>query len=302
LKFFFNFSLSDSNLETGNKSFVDNIDSASDLNEQASTINIVIRFVNEKEIKIKANPTDTILFLKRTHFGQELSNNKIVRFIYQGQFLADKNTVKSYNIKDDTTIHCHITSKLQPSRSDLHTPVVLIPSQPPNTSAATDNLRQRIHAHHISTIYRMTDFSSSTSTIQTTNEASDASMLPIEDDGVVSEMISNSQTSQTESVDEELNTNVPNTIVRIDLSYFLLPLFALLIIGLWYFRLNFKHLFSPLSTLILFIFTFVYSIFLVNNLNSPSIPTIRLYLNNRIWNRNRVHIFQNITSGNSAVN
>jgi len=292
--------LPDSNLETSNQhqsldTTTDNTDSAIDCSDEQSTpMNIVIRFVNEKEIRIKAKPTDTILFLKRTHFNQELSSNKIVRFIYQGQFLCDKNTIKSYNIKDQTTIHCHITSKQQSPRSEM-SPTAPVVSQPPNTPAATNNLRQRIQAHQISTISRMTGVASSTSTLESADQTSTFSDTPATvDTGVVTEITSN---NQTESVNTETNTNnTPTTIVRIDLSYFLLPLFALLIVGLWYFRLNFKHLFSPLSTLILFVFTFVYSILLINNLGSPSMPTVRLYLNNRIWNRNRAENLQTSTS------
>jgi len=40
-------------------------------------INILIKFVTEKEMKIQARPEDTILVLKRTHFATELNSNKI---------------------------------------------------------------------------------------------------------------------------------------------------------------------------------------------------------------------------------
>lgn len=281
-----------------------NPDSTVELAEESSSqtpMNISIRFVTEKEIKIQANPNDTILFLKRTHFSQELSGNKIVRFIYQGQFLCDKNTVKSYNIRDHTTIHCHITSK-QP-RADLgvaaaHNNAIANPP-PQHTPVATNNLRQRIQTHQISTIARITGISARDGTnynnpTLTNVEPPSSPTTDTHDNNYTENSTANTiqpelaANEQLETAGNNNNNNTTtnlsmSTIIRIDLSYFLLPLFALLIAGLWYFRINFKHFFSPLSTLILFVFTFVYSIFLINNINSASIPTVRFYLNNRLW-------------------
>ena len=45
--------------------------------ESNEPINILIKFVNEKEMRIQARPEDTILVLKRTHFATELNSNKI---------------------------------------------------------------------------------------------------------------------------------------------------------------------------------------------------------------------------------
>jgi len=132
--------------------------SSNELTDSSTPMNILIRFVNEKEMKIKAKPEDTILLLKRTHFGQELSSNKIVRFIYQGQFLCDKNTVKSYNIKDQTTIHCHITSKQQPVRVES-TPAIV-----EETATNNGGLRQRLQTHQIQTIARMTGITATSAT------------------------------------------------------------------------------------------------------------------------------------------
>lgn len=55
-----------------------------------------------------------------------------MRFIYQGQFLCDKNTVKYYNIKDQTTIHCHITTKLNQSQSTTQETNLNQQQQPPS--------------------------------------------------------------------------------------------------------------------------------------------------------------------------
>ncbi|CAF3802952.1 unnamed protein product [Rotaria sp. Silwood1] len=49
--------------------------------------------------------------LFRLHFADELSNNKMIRFIYQGRELQDRETLRTYNIRDQTTIHCQISTR-----------------------------------------------------------------------------------------------------------------------------------------------------------------------------------------------
>ncbi|CAF0760801.1 unnamed protein product [Brachionus calyciflorus] len=213
-------------------------------NENEGLINVLIKFVNEKEMKIQVKPSDTILLIKKAHFGQELSNNKIVRFIYQGQFLADKNTVKSYNIKDQTTIHCHITSKSTPT-----------------TNLNQDNEQNNELRHR-------------DVTEQATNET-----------------LSSSQNE----INRENNENTNNQqifpgVINNDLNHVLLPLLAIFLGTCWYLRIHFKHLFSPLSTLILIIFTFLYGLFLFNNLQSASPPASNIDVNNILVHRRVLHI------------
>ncbi|CAF4809971.1 unnamed protein product, partial [Rotaria socialis] len=45
------------------------------------------------------------------HFAGELATNKIIRFIYQGRELQDRETLQICNIRDQTTIHCQITAR-----------------------------------------------------------------------------------------------------------------------------------------------------------------------------------------------
>ncbi|CAF3450237.1 unnamed protein product, partial [Rotaria sp. Silwood2] len=45
------------------------------------------------------------------YFPDELANNKIVRFIYQGRELQDTETLRTCNIHDQTTIHCQISAQ-----------------------------------------------------------------------------------------------------------------------------------------------------------------------------------------------
>lgn len=286
------------------------------LTEESSPMNILIRFVNEKEMKIQAKPDDTILLIKRTHFESELSNNKIVRFIYQGQFLCDKNTIKSYNIKDKTTIHCHITSKQQQQtlRSDQ------------TATDTTNNIRQRIQNHQISTISRITggqnNLPQQNTTIsdQSTDPAEtpesevavdNSENTPVMDNGVVTSIISSNSTNNTNpennnvltNLNEQSNATNNTTIISIELSNFLLPLFAMLISCLWYFRINFKHFFSPLSTLILFVFTFVYAIFIINNIHSTTtMAAANFIFHNRIWRNRGVQNNVQTTSTTTVTN
>ncbi|RNA22492.1 transmembrane and ubiquitin-like domain-containing 1 [Brachionus plicatilis] len=194
-------------------------------------INILIKFVNEKEKRIQVRQSDTILLFKKTHFSNELSNNKIVRFIYQGQFLEDKHTFKSYNIKDQTTIHCNIISK--PNDSNQTSPI--------QSSEETEN--------------------------RAPNDNSDQS---------------NQQSLESETSNQN-NDYGQNVLFNIELNHFLLPMLAIVLGTCWYIRLNFKHLFSPLSSLFLIIFTFLYAIFLINNLQSSSnVPVSTITVRRRI--------------------
>jgi hypothetical protein len=141
-----------------------------------------------------------------------------VRFIYQGQFLKDNNTVSSYNIRDKTTIHCHITAQQKQSPSihndtifadanvDAAVPSTTMPSDPnrPSTSATNQNATNR----NSSSISRV------------------------------------------------------NSLISIEFGTLLLPLFTVLLASTWYFRMNFKQFFSPLSNLFLIFITAVYTLFL----------------------------------------
>lgn len=290
----------------------------SDAKYDAEEMDILIRFVNQKEMKIKVKSEDTILLLKRTYFGKELSNNKIVRFIYQGQFLCDKKTIKSYNIKDQTTIHCHITSKKP--RTEIDTDIT-------NNTQYLSNSRQRIqNSSQLSTITSTTSLSGTNLSIESSISNDIETENEVNRDNTIQSTISNNNNSNTlNQIDngnstpmagasiqnqnglENSNMNISEvpsaqseqaeeinsvqTILNLDISNFLLPSFAMLISSLWYFRINFKHFFSPLSTLILLIFTFVYGIFLINNIHSTTtMAAANLVFHNRIWRRRDVQL------------
>jgi len=213
-----------------------------------SIISVFIRFVNESVRKISVKPADTIQVIKQMHFGKELSTNKIVRFIYQGQFLKDTNTLESYNIRDQTTIHCHITSR-QPMASDAS-------SAPSSTSQPIATTVQRAPSTETTPV-SMDQEPVNSATNVNLDEMSLASSNGSGGTGA-STMASTLHASR-------LNSN-RNSLSNIEYGTILLPLLTILLASAWFFRINFKQFFSPLYNLFLVFITFVYGVFLIVHL------------------------------------
>lgn len=86
--------------------------------DEEPSLQIVIKFLNETQRSISAHPNDTISKIKQSHFASELANNQMVRFIYQGRELQDRETLRTCNIRDQTVIHCQISNRrIESSRS-----------------------------------------------------------------------------------------------------------------------------------------------------------------------------------------
>ncbi len=84
------------------------------------------------------------LYFFRLYFADDLINNKMIRFIYQGRELQDRETLRTYNIRDQTIIHCQISTRRVEStnpRNDGHLnrntfdPSALIDTSPVNISS-----------------------------------------------------------------------------------------------------------------------------------------------------------------------
>ncbi|XP_067931948.1 transmembrane and ubiquitin-like domain-containing protein 1 [Watersipora subatra] len=88
-----------------------NSDEPSQLNsaEDNRDISIRIKFLNDNERLVRAKTSDTVVEFKRNNFGAELSENKLVRLIFNGQVLQDNNTLESYGIVNNTAIHALIS-------------------------------------------------------------------------------------------------------------------------------------------------------------------------------------------------
>ncbi len=211
-----------------------------------------------------------------------------MRFIYQGQFLCDKNTVKSYNIKDQTTIHCHITTKPNQQSSASTTTTT--------SSSSNDSASSNLNNEHSGSGLRLREVNFPNNNNNNNNQSVASQTnnnLPINRTFIVNGNTANNidanlidaSTPRLAQVTNSTTTTT-TTVISIDLNNLLLPLFAVLLGIIWYFRVNFKHFFSPLSTLILVIFTFIYALFLFNNIHSTSsIAANNFMMHSRILRR-----------------
>ncbi|CAF0863277.1 unnamed protein product [Rotaria sordida] len=159
--------------------------------QETQSLRITIKFLNDTKKEIIANPNDTISKIKQLHFADELLNNKMIRFIYQGRELQDHETLRTYNIRDQTTIHCQISAR-----------------------------------RHESTNQRNDGISSGTHINQNGFDAS---------------------------------TFIDSSPVNIS-SHFII-LLTLVLGFVWYLRIKYRVLFSPISTVILVLITLIFLIF-----------------------------------------
>ncbi|XP_076436959.1 uncharacterized protein LOC143276371 [Babylonia areolata] len=73
-------------------------------------IRVRLKYMNDTQRLVYADPHETVGNFRRLHFSSELDDNKIVRFIFNGQDLRnDLSTLQAYNIADNSVVHCLIT-------------------------------------------------------------------------------------------------------------------------------------------------------------------------------------------------
>jgi hypothetical protein len=130
------------------------------------------------------------------HFADELANNKMIRFIYQGRELQDRETLRTYNIHDQTIIHCQISARRHES-----------------TNQRTDGMSSGTHV--------------------------------------------NRNRFDTSTLIDSSPVNIS--------SHFIL-LLTLILGFIWYLRIKYRVLFSPISTVILILITIIFLIFTCGSL------------------------------------
>ncbi|XP_041371716.1 transmembrane and ubiquitin-like domain-containing protein 1 [Gigantopelta aegis] len=87
---------------------------ASELSESGSEIRVRLKYLNDTQRLVYTRPSQTVQEFRRAHFASELANNKLVRFIFNGQDLRnDGYTLQSYNIVDNSVVHCLVTQTQQ---------------------------------------------------------------------------------------------------------------------------------------------------------------------------------------------
>ncbi|CAI9724656.1 and ubiquitin-like domain-containing 1 [Octopus vulgaris] len=76
-------------------------------------VKIKLMYLNNTQRIVDAYLSDTIGAFRQSHFRKELSDNKMVRFIFNGKALGnDTSTLSSCNVKGNSIIHCLITPSL----------------------------------------------------------------------------------------------------------------------------------------------------------------------------------------------
>ncbi len=123
----------------------------------------------------------------------------MVRFIYQGRELQDRETLRTYNIRDQTIIHCQISTR-------RHEP----------SNQRNDGTSSNIHI--------------------------------------------NRNTFDTSAFIDPSPVNIS--------SHFVL-LLSLILGFIWYLRIKYRALFSPISTVILILITIIFLIFTCGSLLTP---------------------------------
>lgn len=89
-------------------------DTSENIASDSQQIRVRLKYLNDTQRLVYASPGETIGSFRRTHFSTELDENKIVRFIFNGQDLRnDLWTLGAYNIADNSVIHCLITQSRQ---------------------------------------------------------------------------------------------------------------------------------------------------------------------------------------------
>ncbi|XP_061174075.1 transmembrane and ubiquitin-like domain-containing protein 1 [Saccostrea echinata] len=83
---------------------------STETDSETGIITVRLKYLNDTQRNVTAAPNVTIGQFRRDNFATELSENKLVRFIFNGQDLRnDSNTLQNYNIGNNSVVHCLIT-------------------------------------------------------------------------------------------------------------------------------------------------------------------------------------------------
>ncbi|GFW49515.1 ubiquitin-like domain-containing protein [Trichonephila clavipes] len=74
----------------------------------SSGIRIRLKYLDDTERTVRSDPFINIADFKRSHFSEDLANNKVVRLIFCGHLLRDNSTLESYRVVDNSVIHVQI--------------------------------------------------------------------------------------------------------------------------------------------------------------------------------------------------
>jgi len=85
---------------------------------QEERVTVRLKFLNETQRDVEASLLENIGTFKRRNFTVEISENKNVRLIFNGQVLREEaNTLRSYGIFDKCVVHCLIHQQASPQQA-----------------------------------------------------------------------------------------------------------------------------------------------------------------------------------------
>lgn len=77
-----------------------------------------LKFLNDTERDVEASLLENLATFRRRNFTEEISENKSVRFIFNGQMLREEsNTLRSYGMFDKCVVHCLIQQQAPSART-----------------------------------------------------------------------------------------------------------------------------------------------------------------------------------------
>ncbi|CAH1174276.1 unnamed protein product [Phaedon cochleariae] len=83
--------------------------------EGKSGLTIKLKYINDDIRIVEGSFTESLEDFKKRHFEQELSANKLIRLIFNGQVLQpDTQTLKHCGLFDNCVVHCLVHPKRQP--------------------------------------------------------------------------------------------------------------------------------------------------------------------------------------------
>ena len=117
-------------------------------------VTVRLKFLNETQKDVSASLVENVGQFKRRYFSEEMSSNKNVRLIFNGQVLRDENSsLRSCGIFDKCVVHCliHQGPTQAPSSPGGHS-LSHSPNTQPKTTAAPgkrrplDRKRAKLHS------------------------------------------------------------------------------------------------------------------------------------------------------------
>ncbi|XP_046682538.1 transmembrane and ubiquitin-like domain-containing protein 1 [Homalodisca vitripennis] len=105
---------------------------------EGDQIRIRLKYLNEDQKLVEGRLQEQLGEFKRRHFSIELSADKLVRLIFNGQVLgSDQQTLQACGLYDNCVVHCLVHSQRVPTRPPTAPNTPVSPVQPPDWNLST---------------------------------------------------------------------------------------------------------------------------------------------------------------------